>query len=431
MYTVIYGISNSAKLFIDSSYNKGNNIFACTYGGEKYEDKLAISLEELAKVALTDIERVIICSEFVAEISQSLIAIGFEIEQLFFFDYNQRKPIALKNISLEPVSKKSTLYAFYDLSINLPCYDVTIFCVLAELKRKELGLKHIHFVVVPSRSEQGGHIGSTSYYNRADYQWRIDKILRGCFECITSCAGISVLSHREEADALCKHRHRFPNDYLPNTRSRVLSTTDLPSNKKTDREFCAFSAPNNAQHLVNDFLNIRLNNRKLIVITLREYGSSTERNSNIKAWAQFIQTLDTKKYYVVIIRDSYNCLSAPIAEFVGLEVDYLHAASLDFTLRVALYQSAYVNMNINNGPIFVQNFIEQCRYINFIWVDDNNPAISTSLFEKSKIQIDEHYQFRQHALQHLIWKKDEFSNIKYAFEQFLEQAQHHDLTIKE
>ena len=35
------------------------------------------------------------------------------------------------------IDTKSTLYAFYDLSYNLPCFDVTTFIVLAEIERKK------------------------------------------------------------------------------------------------------------------------------------------------------------------------------------------------------------------------------------------------------------------------------------------------------
>ncbi len=150
MYTVIYGINETTTLFLNSRFNKGSNIFACTKGGESYQGEPSLSLEQLVKMNRNEIDRVVICSEFVAEISANLINNGFTLEQLYFFDYHKKIPVPLTDISLSSVSKNNTLYAFYDLSFNLPCYDVTVFCVLAELKRKSLGLDHIHFVVVPT-----------------------------------------------------------------------------------------------------------------------------------------------------------------------------------------------------------------------------------------------------------------------------------------
>ncbi|CAM3938265.1 hypothetical protein BIW53_08105 [Pseudoalteromonas byunsanensis] len=431
MYTVIYGINETTTLFLNSRFNKGSNIFACTKGGESYQGEPSLSLEQLVKMNRNEIDRVVICSEFVAEISANLINNGFTLEQLYFFDYHKKIPVPLTDISLSSVSKNNTLYAFYDLSFNLPCYDVTVFCVLAELKRKSLGLDHIHFVVVPSRSEQGGHLGSATYFSSVDYQWRIDKILRGNFECIPSCAGISVLPLREDAQPLTKNKHLFPADYTLEYRDKTLATSDLPRTRVTNHDFCSFSAPSNATVLVNNFVQRLLKGRKLITLTLREYAYSPERNSNLKEWAKFLATLNNQEYLIVVIRDTYHSFDKEPEEFADLDVHYMPAASLDFALRVAFYQTAFVNFSVNNGPTLVLNFIKDCRYINFIWTNEKNPAISPSLFKKLGIPIGEQYWFRQNELQHLVWENDSFEAIDQAFEHFLTLHEKHYLSSNE
>jgi hypothetical protein len=84
MTTIVYGITASTEMFIRSEYNTDNNIFACTNGGESYKGTPAKSLEELSKLEKKQTLQVVICSEFVFDILQSLNKIGITTNQCSF-----------------------------------------------------------------------------------------------------------------------------------------------------------------------------------------------------------------------------------------------------------------------------------------------------------------------------------------------------------
>jgi hypothetical protein len=100
---------------------------------------------------------------------------------------------------------------------------------------------------------------------------------------------------------------------------------------------------------------------------------------------------------------------------------YIHfpLASLDFTLRLALYEKAYINMGVSCGPNYGISFIKGARSIIFQMTDDDNPANSTLTAQRSGLSIGEDFFFNDNKLQKTIWKKDDCEHLYNAFEQLL------------
>lgn len=409
---LVFGIGSATDTYV-RGLDLNSIVFASTYGDKPYEGKKVYSLDELENISSFD--KVVICSVHVNEIAGSLIKKGFKKNILYFFDFQKNKEVSLDAISIDCVSQDRVLYCFYDLKNNLPCYDVTVFCILAELKRIELGMDKTHFIIVPSSSFKDDHEGYSIFYDREDYQWRIKNILIPNFQLIASCAGISHLSSRELLSEYLKSSSRFPDGYSPANPPPTLLTKMLAPYVDMGVRLPFLRPSKVVTSLVSSYLLSKLAGRKLLTISLREYNSDDGRNSCIKSWKKFIEYLDKDKYFIVIIRDTYNAFLEDIIP-PGDNVDYFNVGSINFEFRVALYEQAFLNFCVNNGPSLSMNFIEGCRYLYFIKVDNANPAMSERLYKSQGVEIGENYFFRQNSYQRLVWGGDDYNNIVSSFE---------------
>jgi hypothetical protein len=96
MTTVIYGICSSTDLFIASQESTTSNIYVTTTGIGEIEYGDVLSLEQLAKIDLTIIDKVVICSQFISEITASLIKIIIKIKYfMLFMTWHPQSPISM------------------------------------------------------------------------------------------------------------------------------------------------------------------------------------------------------------------------------------------------------------------------------------------------------------------------------------------------
>lgn len=107
--------------------------------------------------------------------------------------------------------------------------------------------------------------------------------------------------------------------------------------------------------------------RKLIVISLRQYGYMPGRNSNVETWLGFAHSLDPELYSVVIVPDTEGAMESEIMETGNIRV--LAAASWNVQLRAALYQRAWLNVAVVHGPMETCFYNHLARYLVFIQPD--------------------------------------------------------------
>ena len=132
MSTVVYGITASTDMFVRSEFNNDDNIYACTSGGEEFMGETAISLQALSELENKQDLRVVICSEFVLDILNSLQNIGISIEQSFFFNHTSGQLVPCAELladkadgsnsyNLEETSKKSwfSVHSFASITLRI------------------------------------------------------------------------------------------------------------------------------------------------------------------------------------------------------------------------------------------------------------------------------------------------------------------------
>src|SRR5207247_3732084 len=100
---------------------------------------------------------------------------------------------------------------------------------------------------------------------------------------------------------------------------------------------------------------------RLITITLRDYEFMPARNSNVEAWAAFARRLDPNTYLPVFVLDTERTLD-PVPTSIE-KFDVLREASWNVGLRMALYESAWLNLGVNTGPLFMCAMNERTRLL--------------------------------------------------------------------
>lgn len=411
---VLYGINAATEICFESYTDKLNVAFVTTQGGETFRGNVSTSLEEFSKADFSVIDKVIICSSFVGEITKSLLDVGFPLSRVYCFDTYHVELSPISSIVRPRIDKSEILYAFYDLANNWITFDCIAYCILADLERRRLGKKYIHFVIVPDVSSEVDFVGAFQCHSESDKAWRLDHIVKSVFTCVPAVVGVSSLAYREEADF---YTHRgascFPQGYKSNAPVKNLAHAELLRPKRDGLDMSIFQAPPTAISLVSSFLDKYANGRKVVAINLRESDIQSSRNSLLSEWAKFCQSLDESRYLPVIVRDFYASLDPLPKEFNNALV--MPQASADFAIRAALYQKAYVNMSITNGPFYMLNFIKGARSITFVELDDDNPCMSESTWNGAGYTVGEDVVLRDNDAQQIFWGRDTFENIQQAF----------------
>ncbi|ASD67483.1 hypothetical protein [Pseudoalteromonas piscicida] len=413
MSTVVYGITASTDMFVRSEFNNDDNIYACTSGGEEFMGETAISLQALSEFENKQDLRVVICSEFILDILNSLQNIGISIEQSFFFNHTSGQLVPCAELLADKADVNSTLFAFYDLSYNLPCFDVTTFVVLAEIERQKQNKKFIQFVILPSRCENTTEVNV--FHDKQDANWRVEKLVKPMFSCLPACIGIDQPFSKSCVDFYKKlNVCTYPDNYFNNPRQLAGDFTILKSYVNDKIKLSNLIPPKQASAIVTDYIRHQVGDKKLITITLREYWSNAEhRNSNVNAWLDFALSLDRNEYYPLIVRDTYK-VSEPLPDKYS-DLPTYPEASVDLSIRLALYHKAYINMGVDNGPLYPISYLAGARSIIFRFQTNDIPNLSDRSNEKHFFEVGKNHFFNDNPFQINAWMNDSLENIQAQF----------------
>ncbi|TMO44830.1 hypothetical protein CWC25_07805 [Pseudoalteromonas sp. S4389] len=408
---ILYGINSVTELLFKNI--EGDNIIATTDGNGEFGQQPILSLTQLKEHRD---RKVVICSIFVDDIITSLLSIGFHIEQILFFHMANNQIESACDFLISSCKKDDILYAVYDLGSAIATFDATNFAVLAEAKRIELNKKHIHFIVVPKRNFQQ-HIRLYAVHAEDDVNWRVNHILNPLFQCIKSTTGISYLNAREELQGILgNNANVFPDNFSLEHTQPPMGFPEIITQVRSGVDIAHLEAPETAKRLVDNYINNHCKDKQVITITMREYSMHEQRNSSVDAWCKFLAQLDTDKYYPIIIRDTYQA-TTPIAESLS-HIEQFPLASMDITVRVALYQRAFLNFSIPTGPAYMFYFIKPCPSIVFRTFNDAHFATSKVTVEKGGFFFEQQPEFRHHKNQRVFWGEESYENIVSAFSSF-------------
>jgi len=309
---------------------------------------------------------------------------------------------------------KKGLYLFYDLDVSPVTFDFCFALIAAELERKRKKLSHIHICIVPGTND-GLRKEDEDYEQIVDRNarhWRIHNLITPLTQHMPSVRGITICSTRKQATLfrLLYASGVYPKTYwplfpIPHTPNEVLAHAQ---DRNTTHPF---KATEQSKKYIAEWLKEKSRGKKVVAITLRQYDFMPNRNSNLKAWTDFASIIKLEGYFPIFIEDTEASLSPRASELNGFEV--CTAASWNMGIRMALYEAAWLNMLVNNGPFGCLAFSE-CPYLMFKIITKGVRMTSPEYMQSLGYILDETPPFATDK-QKWVWKEDSLETLLHEF----------------
>jgi len=231
---------------------------------------------------------------------------------------------------------------------------------------------------------------------------------------LRNCAGVTVASTREQAAHLRSvvARNVFPDGYEPALPIFAGPQSCLAAARAGENGVACLRAPEEELRVVERWADAHAGSRRLVTITLRHYSYMVARNSNIPAWANFAYGLDLAKYFPVFIPDLSDTIEGPPAELRGFAV--FGEAAWNLALRAALYERAFLNLGINNGPMGVCCLNARTRYAILKIETPSVPQATRKFIQSFGFELDKSLPFAS-PVQEWVWEDDTEEAIQRAF----------------
>jgi hypothetical protein len=302
---------------------------------------------------------------------------------------------------------------FYDLDVAPITFDFVSYLAGAELERRRLGFDALEVIFVPGRSQgvRGEFAEYDSVVNTDSRNWRVRNLLLPILSLLPSAKSYRICASRDEADALAGGRAVFPADYrvfLPRYPAKRL-VHDLAATGASVLPM--MRAPAHAKRIAEAFIARVACGRKAIVVTMREYAYTPARNSKIDAWRAFADGLDAEAYVVIFVPDTEAVMRANYAR-VG-DHPMCEAAAWNIEVRMALYEAAWLNMGVMQGPMELCWYSESTRYLIFLNVG-NSDVSSEAIIAESGQPLYRDLAFAR-PFQTIVWADDDLATLSQNF----------------
>ncbi len=319
------------------------------------------------------------------------------------------------------------LYAFYDLTVEPITYDFLWFLCGADLTRRAKGLEQVHVVIVPGPQE-GVREEDSAYetvVDRESRKWRIANVLMALTALLPACSGVTLAGSRAEAAAT---RNLAGSHYYPNGYESCMPVGHHPNDclipaRKGIRPIGVLRAQRQGLQYIEQFVANYSQGRRLITITIRDYAYGQDRNSNLSAWSNFAKELDVTTWWPVFVLDTERTLDPLPEPLCGFDV--MREASWNVGLRMALYERAWLNMGVNNGPMGLCWLNEQTRYLTFKMVTTSVPQATVEFNRSRGFEPNESLPFAT-PFQKWVWEDDTVEVIRREFEAMVAVIEAHE-----
>ena len=258
----------------------------------------------------------------------------------------------MKNINTK------SLLAIYDLYSYAPTFNIYEFLTGAKIHANILGCNQIDFLILRRSLNTALRLQPQAIN---EYDYRVNDVLINS----TQMFPIShIFIHHDESnivEILKSYQFIFPESFSyslfedklnsdryflqPYLRDYFLSGNAIPS----------IAPPAFAFKLMKKYLINYID--KFITITIRNAMHLTGKNSNTNIWQTVAKFFENYGYKVIIIPDIESIDSLPNIDPLG------HMCASNQSLRSALYDSAVLNLGVNNGAIAPLMFNANARML--------------------------------------------------------------------
>ena len=306
----------------------------------------------------------------------------------------------------------------YDLTVAPVTFDFISYLAAAELSRRRKGLAHIDVIFVA-----GHHDGLRKELPEYDAEvdstarnWRVRNMLVPALALLPSVRSHAVCGSREQAKQLVAGAQSqiYPPDYRVELPCQPVKSTLLKMAREGDRIWPMLRAGAAARRYVKSFVDKVAGERLPLVISLRDYGFGRNRNSRTADWIAFADRCDKTRFAPIFVPETEIAMTTGSADLGGHPVCL--PACWNVELRMALYEAAWLNMGIMNGPLELCWLNENARYLILLPVGTdpmNSPEALIAHGHRLGVDLD----FAT-PHQHIVWAPDELATIEEAFSTF-------------
>lgn len=315
------------------------------------------------------------------------------------------------------VQDQRTLYAFYDLNRMPATFDFVFYLWSAELTRCEKGLDHIQVVFIPADHQWAYWTppDARGFIDAAARDWRQDNILIPTLRLFPTVSGYAVAGSRAQGEAWRRNvESAYPPPLPPDVVPAHAPYQHVHAAQRHETRNVRPRAPQQGLRFVEQWVAAHGGGRKLVVITLRQYGLHSERNSNLAEWAAFAKGLDRNAFLPVFIPDTAVALQPPPAELDGLPM--VPEAAFNLGLRMAFYESAHLNLVTSGGPFNLLYASDRCRYIAFRIVVADSPFCTVERLASELGVLPGRELSDPARFQKIVWEDDRLDTVRREFE---------------
>ena len=316
------------------------------------------------------------------------------------------------------INKKDDLiYGVYDLDVNPITFNFSEFLIDVEYEARLHGKKGFVIVIVPPSQdpdllwkEYDAVIDSDSKL------WRYHNIILPLTFLAPKCCGTFILPRRSDAIAFSKSHNIYPYLY-DGINLRGMGLEEFY--RKLDRQglFEGLRASRQGLNYIRAWLDEKKILAPVVTITIRSSAFDLPRNSNIGAWSSFARFLMSAGYQPIVIPDTDDAFRDR-PEF--LDVCHFRECAWNIGLRMALYETAYLNFFVPNGCFALAIFNPQCSYICLNLLPTGSIVTTEESYKRVGHEIGTNYKFANER-QRLSFKPDDFENILHEFKLFVSE----------
>ena len=307
---------------------------------------------------------------------------------------------------------QNNIYAFLDLNNFRSTFDVVGFLLYCKIKsvNKKLTLfiiENIPQKVIINPAKEKDFLDNISSSNL-----RTDNIIKISLDLVENFnPKIVFISDRNELNEFLslKPDQKIPatasldkrikwEDYYIYINEYYLKNNDRPTLK----------TPKHYNELIKLFIKKNKIKKKIVTITIRDCSYSPLRNSNIENWKKVYEYLEKNNYYPIILDDVENFSVQNKKNSLDGYNQYYYA-NIDLRVRLALYEEAFMNLSVSNGPSVLLIYSKYCKFLIFKMFTNDENSTSSSLKNVEKImglkQNQQYTFFNKH--QRLVWNIDD------------------------
>jgi hypothetical protein len=321
-----------------------------------------------------------------------------------------------KNVQL----KLTYVHATYDTHYYPIGWDIAFFVEAAEITRRLIGAQgtivNILYPIDIARLP-----GVPIEYDRAvDLHGREFRIMHICNQISNLFPNVTVNSVKDRAAAVGQangdiHLINFPSQDRPHHTEYYRIVNANPDLVQ------GFAASPQAHRYIQSWLSTFATPGKcLICISIRDYPFDPQRNSKLDEWGKFIASLDKQIYEVVIVPDTDQI--ATYNQSILNQYPAFWPACFDVDLRFALYESAYLNLGVNNGPVTACSLNKKVRYLMFKLVVPGVPHCTEEFIQWSGYPLNGSPGYGT-KFQKWVWEDDDFPTIQREFDMMVRQIE--------